>query len=60
MKLQLRYLNAVQLSAMVVLLFAQLPATDATRGKIPTFGSRVDLVLVLVIVNSANGLAPSV
>jgi VWFA-related protein len=55
MKLWLRSLNAALLMATFVPALAQLTATNATKGKIHTFDSRVDLVLVPVIVNDAKG-----
>lgn len=51
----LRCLNAALLLAMLVPSYAQLPPAGAASGRIPTFGSRVDLVLVPVIVNDAKG-----
>jgi|WetSurMetagenome_2_1015567.scaffolds.fasta_scaffold1133258_1 hypothetical protein len=54
MKRWLLCLNAVLLRTPFVPAFAQLAATKATFEK-HTFGTRVDLVLVPVIVNDAKG-----
>jgi VWFA-related protein len=55
MKQLLQCLNAVLLWAMFVLVFAQHAATDNASEKTPTVRSRVELVLVPVIVNDGKG-----